>query len=87
MPDLAIPTKTRKDNNQKDSEFDYGVCEWKENMNTVFVRRPKIEEGNKNIYSFFTYQFNMSLKTKLKVTKIHDKSHKTQDGLNHYILL
>ena len=42
---LALPIKSTKNKNQSDSEFDIKVFEWKNNTNTTFGRRWKIEEG------------------------------------------
>ena len=43
VPDLELPNKVKKDNNQSDTEFDMEVFEWKENKNTVLIRKHNIE--------------------------------------------
>ena len=58
-----------------------GVFDWSDKVNTVFGRKHNIEEGNKKMYSLFPEQCKMSLKTKLKITKGHNKSHKSQAGI------
>ena len=44
-PDLVIPNKPKKENNQSDANFDMEVFEWKEKAKNVFVRRWNKEEG------------------------------------------
>ena len=48
-------------------------------MNTVFGRRCNLEERINNSYSLFTDQYDLSLKTKIKVTKGYNKAHNAQD--------
>ena len=64
VTDLAILNKSNKCNNQLDAAFYMEVLEWKENTNTVFIRRRNIEEGNKKLYSLLSDQCVPSLKTK-----------------------
>ena len=49
VPDLALPNKTKKENNKWYAKFDMEVFKWKENVKTIFIRRRKINEGNNNI--------------------------------------
>ena len=55
--------------------------EWKEKTKTVFGRRHNIEEGNNNLYLYFTDQCEPYLKTKIKFTKGYNKSHNSQGGI------
>ena len=66
---FGAPQKTKKDKNQSDAEFDMEVFEWKENEKTVFIRRIRIEDGNKKTYLLLTDQCKPSLKIKLKRPK------------------
>ena len=66
---MELPTKPNKDENQSYDEIDMEVFEWKENEKTVFIRRIRIEDGNKKTYLLFTDQCKPSLKIKLKRPK------------------
>ena len=66
---MVIPNKPKKENNQSDANFDMEVFEWKENEKTVFIRRIRIEDGNKKTYLLLTDQCKPSLKIKLKRPK------------------
>ena len=79
--DLALLIKQTEDNNQSAADFDIEVFEWKENTKTVFGRRHNIEEVNKKFYSLFIDKCDISLNTKLKVTKGFDKAHNTQASI------